>query len=122
MEPASETPAAGERMPTVGAIVSLRTVTVTGSDVQRSPRRSRATARSACDPLLASLVFQAIAYGAVVSAAPRSAPSRVNWTSRTVSRPTTVTLALTTTVPPTVEPGAGSDMVTINFDTCATAG
>ena len=35
MAPASMAPAAGDTIPTVGGVVSLNTVTVTGSDVQR---------------------------------------------------------------------------------------
>ena len=43
---------------TVGAVVSLKTVTVTDEAVVVLPAASRATATSVCDPLLAVFVFQ----------------------------------------------------------------
>ena len=120
--PASMAPAAGDAIPTVGGVVSFNTVTVTGSDSQVAPSKSRATATSVCDPLLATAVFQETEYGAEVSSAPRLTPSRVNWTLRTVSAPTTPTPALTAIVPPTVELGAGAVMETIRVPSCADAG
>jgi hypothetical protein len=62
--------------------------------------------------LLAVAVFQETEYGAVVTSAPRLAPSSLNWTPATVSDPTMLTLALTGTVPETVEPEAGEVTVT----------
>ncbi len=81
------------------------TVTVTGADVVELPAASRATAVSVCVPAVAVVVFHDTEYGAVVSSAPRFAPSSLNCT------PTTPTLslavALTVTVPETVEPPVG---------------
>ncbi len=62
--------------------------------------------------MLAPAVFQEIEYGALVSAAPRLAPSSLNWTLPTVRAPTMLTLALTGTVPATVDPEAGEVIVT----------
>src|SRR5205823_8937745 len=56
----------------------LETVTVTGSDVHSRPLRSRATAVKVCEPLLAVVVFHCTEYGAVVTSAPRLAPSSLN--------------------------------------------
>src|SRR6266853_2066750 len=96
-------------MLTVGGVVSgggpLDTVTVTGAEVERLPAASRAIALRVCEPLLAAVVFQEIEYGALVSSAPRLAPSILNCT------PTTPTLsealAVTLVVPETVAPEAG---------------
>jgi hypothetical protein len=80
--PETVAPEAGEVMLTVGGVVSgggaLETVTVTGLDWNRSPSASRATAVRVCDPLLLPVVSQGIEYGAVVSSAPRFAPSTLN--------------------------------------------
>jgi hypothetical protein len=46
----------------------------------------------------------------------------LNWTPVTVRAPTIVTLALTATVPPTVDPEAGEVIVTISLPSCADAG
>jgi hypothetical protein len=48
-------PLVGEKPVIVGG---FETVTVTGSDVHCTPRRSRATAVKVCDPLLVFVVFQ----------------------------------------------------------------
>src|SRR5467141_3104277 len=53
-------PEAGEVMLTVGAVVSLNTVTVTGAEVVRLPAASRATAVRVCEALLAVVVFHEI--------------------------------------------------------------
>src|SRR5206468_10127986 len=104
--PPTVDPAVGAVMLTVGAVVSLSTVIVTGAEVVRLPAPSRATAVRLCDPLLAPVVSHEIEYGAVVSSAPRLAPSSLNWT------PTTPTLsealALTVVVPLTVDPAVGA--------------
>src|SRR5882762_10632459 len=98
-------------MLTVGAVVSLNTVTVTAAAVAVLPAASRATAVSVCEPLLAVVVFHEIEYGAAVSSSPRFAPSRRNWT------PTTPTLsdafAVTVVVPLAVAPFAGAVMLTV---------
>src|SRR5207244_9658193 len=77
---------------TVGA--TLSTVTVTGAEVLRLPALSCATAVRVCAPLLAPVVFQAIEYGGVVTAAPALTPSRRDWTPA----PPTLSEALAVTV------------------------
>ena len=101
--------------------MSLKTVTVTGWDVQRMPSTSRATAFSVCDPLLALVVFHGIEYGAAVSSAPRLTPSSWNWTPATVRAPMMLTLALTVMVPETVDPEVGEVMVTTRLPSWASA-
>ena len=117
--PLTVAPDAGNVMFTDGGVVSLDTVTVTGSDVQSIPRMSRATAVNVCEPLLAAVVFHATEYGAVVSSPPRLLPSTRNRTPATVSPPTIVTLALIVVRPDTVEPDAGDVMLTIRLPSCA---
>src|SRR5439155_461437 len=77
-------PFAGELMLTVGGVVSgggaLATVTVTGAEVVALPAALRASAVRVCEPLAAPVVFQEIEYGAVVSSAPKLAPSILNCT------------------------------------------
>src|SRR2546426_300911 len=111
MGPETVAPGLGEVMLTVGAVVSLKTTTLTGLEVNRSPSASRATAVKVWAPLLVVVVSQGTEYGAVVSSAPRSTPSRLNWTLATRA-PTGLMLALTVIVLPTVEPGAGEVIVT----------
>src|SRR6185295_9045602 len=98
-------------MLTAGGVVSLNTVTVTVADVVARPAASRARAVSVCDPLLATAVFHATAYGAAVSSPPSGLPSTRNCT------PTTPTLsdalAVTVVVPPTVAPFAGAVTLTV---------
>src|SRR5258705_9918589 len=106
-------------MLTVGGVVSLNTVTVTGLEVNRKPRRLRATAVSVCEPLLVLVESQGMEYGEAVSSAPRFAPSSLNWTPPTVRTPTMVTLAVTVFVPPMVDPGVGDVMETIRLPSCA---
>src|SRR2546422_8613413 len=114
----------GSAWPAAWLIVTvggLATLTVTGSDVQ-VVSRSRATAVRVCEPLLVVVVFQETEYGAEVSSAPRLLPSSLNWTPATVRLPTMVTLAVTGTVPLTVEPEAGAVTLTIRLPNCAWAG
>src|SRR5919108_678354 len=73
-------PPAGAVMLAVGGVVSFATVTVTDADVVVLPAASRATAVNVCDTLLAVVVSHAIEYGAVVSSAPKFAPSSLNCT------------------------------------------
>jgi hypothetical protein len=121
--PRSAAPDEGDVTATVGGVVSLNTVTVTGSEVQLRPSRSRATAVSVCDPLLAVLVFHCTEYGGAVSSTPTLTPSTLNWTPMTVRPPTIVTFALTAIVLPTVDPDVGEVIVTINLlRSCAEAG
>src|ERR1051326_2168290 len=91
--------------------VLFPTVTVTAADVVVLPAASRATAVSVCDALLAAVVSHEVAYGALVSSAPRFAPSSLNCT------PTTFTLsdavAVTVVVPVTVAPAAGAVTLTV---------
>src|SRR5207302_1811386 len=115
----------GSAWPAAWLIVTvggLATVTVTGSDVHRAPSTSLATAVRVCEPLLAVVVFQETEYGAEVSSAPRLLPSSLNWTPWTVREPTPLTLAVTATVPLTVDPGAGDVRVTIRLPDCARTG
>src|SRR5882724_8653203 len=61
MVPLTVAPVAGAVMLTVGGVVSFDTVTVTAAAVAVLPAASRATAVSVCVPLLAVVVFHAIA-------------------------------------------------------------
>src|SRR5438874_6587001 len=89
----------------------LLVVTATAALVVWFPAASRATAVIWCDPLAAVVLSQVMANGAVVSSAPRFAPSKRNWT------PTTPTLSdaladTTTAGPDTVDPPAGAVIAT----------
>src|SRR5688572_13206148 len=97
-------------MLTVGAVLSLATVTVTGAEVVRLPAASRATAVRVCDPFVVLLVFQGAEYGAVVTSVP-ALPSRKNCTPATAV--SSSALALTVIVPDTVSPEAGELMLTV---------
>ena len=112
-------PLVGVKLVIVGG---LETVTVTGSDVHCPPRRSRATAVKVCEPLLALVVFHCTEYGAVVTSAPKLAPSSLNCAPPTVSKPTIVTLALAVIVPLTVDPGLGDVIETVRLPSRANAG
>src|SRR6266851_1340670 len=109
--PETVAPEAGDVMLTVGAVVSFTTVTVTGVEVVRLPAVSCATAVMVCEPLVAVLVFQAIEYGAVVTAAPALTPSSRNWTPATPVL--SEALAVTLIVPETLAPEAGEVMLTV---------
>src|SRR5438093_10228533 len=89
----------------------FETVTVTAADVVELPAASRATAVSVCVPFVAVSVFHVIEYGAVLSSAPRFAPSSLNCT------PTTPTLSLavavTVVVPVTVAPFVGTSIAIV---------
>src|SRR2546426_546866 len=76
-------PAVGATTATVGSFVSFDTVTVTGMLEPMLLAASKAWAVRVCDPLVAVVVFQVIEYGGVVTAAPRLAPSSLNWTLTT---------------------------------------
>src|SRR2546422_84333 len=93
----------------------LESVSVTGWEVHRRPSRSRATAVKVCEPLLSVVVFHCTEYGAAVTSAPRLAPSSLNCTPVTVSKPTIVTFAVAVIVPLTVDPDVGDVMVTIRL-------
>src|SRR5947207_4654757 len=95
---------------TIGG-AALETVTVTGSEVNRIPSASRATAIKVWNPLLVVVVSQKTEYGALVSSVPRLTPSSWNWTPAT-RRPTALTLARTVIVPATVVSEVGDVMVT----------
>src|SRR6266571_327993 len=95
--PDTVAPFAGAVIDTVGGVVSLNTVTVTELEVYWRPSRSLATAVKVCEPLLAAVVSHETEYGALVSSAPRLAPSSLNWTPATTRDPTMLTLALTGT-------------------------
>src|SRR5436309_14236439 len=96
---------------TVGGGAALETVTVTGSEVNRIPSASRATAVRVWNPLLVVVVSQGTEYGALVSSPPRLAPSSLNWTPA-IRTPKGLTLARTVIVPSTVESAGGEVMVT----------
>jgi hypothetical protein len=108
--PVTVAPSAGAVIETVGG-TPLSTLTATCADVVAFPAASRATAVSWWVPLAAVRVFQATKYGAEVSAAPRSAPSSRNWTLATPR--SSVALAVTSTVAPTVAPAAGAEIDTV---------
>src|SRR5436190_21805537 len=65
--PFTGAPLAGAVMLTVGGVVSLETVTVTGFDVHRSEERRVGKEGRAWGPLLQWVVFQETADGAVMS-------------------------------------------------------
>ena len=102
--PETVAPEAGFVSPTVGAVVSLETVTLR-SELDVLPAASRATAVTLCAPFGTLPDDQLTEYGAVVSSAPRLPPSILNCT------PTTATLseavAATLTAPETVAPAPG---------------
>src|SRR5437867_11305247 len=79
---------------------ALSTVTLTALAGAVFPAASRATAVRLCVPLLAAMVAHKMAYGAVVSSAPRFAPSSLNCTPTTPTL--SVALAETVIVPATV--------------------
>src|SRR5437762_13415002 len=66
---------------------------------------------SVCDALVAVIVSHASEYGAVVSSAPKFAPSRRNCTPATPTL--SDALAVTVVVPETVAPPAGAVMLTV---------
>src|SRR3989442_8382586 len=107
-------------MVTVGRVVSLATVTEPRLDVHCTPSTSRATALRLCEPLPTLLVFQETEYDAAESL-PMKLPSTKKSTFWTVREPTMLTLALTGTVPLTMEPEAGDVTVTIRLPSCANA-
>ena len=59
--PETVAPSAGALIFTVGAVVSLNTVTVTAADVAALPAASRARAVSVCEPLAAVVMVHEIA-------------------------------------------------------------
>src|SRR4029077_8186061 len=109
--PVTVTPLVGAVTLTAGGVVSFHTVTVTAALGAVLPAASRATAVSVCEPLLAVVVFQEAAYGAVVSSTPRLAPSRRNCTPATPTL--SDALAVTLIVPVTVAPLAGAVTLTV---------
>jgi hypothetical protein len=84
----------------------FETVTDTGADVVVLPAASEAVAVNVYVPFATVVVSQLIAYGAVVSAAPRFAPFSLNCTA--VTPTLSLAVALTVTVPDTVAPLAGA--------------
>ena len=70
------------------------------------PAASRARACSVCTPFDADVVSHVMEYGAVVSSAPRLAPSSRNWTPATPTL--SVAVAETVTFPETTVPAAGA--------------
>src|SRR5262249_708386 len=72
--PETVAPAVGAVIETAGAVVSLKTVTVTVAAVVMLPATSRATALNECGALLAVVVSHAIEDGARASSAPQISP------------------------------------------------
>src|SRR6185503_5124075 len=87
------------------------TVTETGADVDEFPAASRTTAVNVCAALEADAVFHDTEYGAVVSSAPRFAPSSLNCTPATPTL--SFAFAATLTVPEIVTPVAGAESATV---------
>src|SRR5687767_14143058 len=110
LAPVGSACAAAWLMLTVGAVLSLATVTVTGAEVVRLPAASRATAVRVCEPFVVLLVFHGAEYGAVVTSVP-ALPSRKNCTP--VTAVSSAALAVTVIVPETVAPEAGELMLTV---------
>src|SRR5205823_6158445 len=80
--------------------------TLTAGEVVAAPALSKPTAVKLWLPFAFKAVFHEIEYGAVVTCAPRFAPSSLNWTP---TMPTlSAALAETVTVPATVAPAAGA--------------
>ena len=93
--------------PAGGGGAVLDTVTVTELlEVPVLPAASRARACSVCKPFDTDVVSHVMEYGAVVSSAPRLAPSRRNWTPATPTL--SVAVAETVTFPETTDPAAGA--------------
>src|SRR5437660_12461273 len=89
----------------------LATVTPTGAEVVALPTASRATAVRVYGPSERVVESQLTVYGAAVSSAPRAAPLSRNCTPATPTL--SVALAVTATVPATLEPAAGAVMATV---------
>ena len=107
---ATESRRDGDVIDTVGAVVSLETVTVTDADVAL-PAWSLATAVRVYEPLDSDVVFQETEYGAVVSSAPMLVVPRLNWTPTTPMLSEAV--ADSVTVPETDEPSEGAVIETV---------
>ena len=100
----------------------FETVTVTAVEVVVFPAASRATAVSVWLALVAVVVSHVTVYGAVVTSAPRFAPSSLNCTPATPTL--SLALAVTEMLPVTVVPGAGAVTDTVgavlSFDAVTT--
>jgi hypothetical protein len=106
--PLTVTPFAGAVIETVGGVVSvdeLLTVTLTLALFAVLPEVSVAVAERLCASLLVFVLSQANEYGAVVSAAPKFAPSNLNCTLATATL--SAAFAEIVSVPLTVAPFAG---------------
>ena len=97
-----------------GGGARFETVTVTPADVVRVPPASRAIAVNVCVPSVAVKVFQAVAYGALVTSVPRLVPSSWNCTPAIPLEPDAV--ADTVVVPDTVVPAVGIVMDAVGAD------
>jgi hypothetical protein len=111
MVPETVDPDEGDVLLKVGGVLTLETVTVTALEVVAFPAASRARAVSVCEPVLAVVVFQETEYGALVSSAPRLAPSSLNWTPATPML--SEAAAATVMVPETVDPDEGDVTLTV---------
>src|SRR6187551_1724613 len=104
--PETVVPAGGAVIVAVGAVRSLSTVMLTATDDFVLPAASRATEVRVWPPFAAVFVFQLTEYGAVVSSAPRLAPSSLNWTPMTPTL--SLAVALTVVVSLTMAPSLGA--------------
>ena len=103
--------AEAERALVITGWITLFTVTVTVAAVAWLPAASAATAVSACEPFVEPRLFQKTWYGALVTGAPRFAPSSLNWTDATPTLSEAV--AETVTEPETVALSAGAVSETV---------
>src|SRR5262249_22849364 len=87
------------------------TVTDTAADVLVFPAASRAIAARLCTPLVADVVVHDAVNGALVTCAPRLAPS--NWYCTPVTPTLSVALTARPTVPDTVAPATGVVIATV---------
>ena len=93
--------------------VALETVTVTEVVVVVLRTSSLITAARTCGPSAVTVVSQFTVYGAAVIGVPRSAPSSLNCTLRTLTL--SFAVALTAVVPETVTPPAGAVSAPVGF-------
>src|SRR5207237_122816 len=108
-------PLVGVKLVIVGG---LTTITLTAAEVVVLPAASRATAVRVCVALVAVVAAHERAYGAVITSAPRFAPSSLNCTPTTPTL--SVALAETVTMPETVAPAAGAVIDTVGGVVSAT--
>src|SRR4051812_36211021 len=96
---------------TAPQLTAFDTVTVTAVELVEFAAPSRATAVSVCVPFVAFVVSQETEYGALVSSAPRLAPSSLNCTPKTPTL--SFAFAVTETTAETVAPFVGAVSETV---------